>query len=521
MQLESHATPPQETPQQRYATLHRAIERGLDSDEIWRELAEVSLRLGHTDEAVDCLGHIRGAVVQQLVRSKLARAGAVADAEARAEGHPAAPAASNAGSRSKDGAPRLTKPRVQDHAVDALQYLFHQHMPLLVLMTTLAFPLVVGVGGLLTAGGSPFLLAAIAALPGLLVLGVVGAMGRQILVTSSQGVGDVPNVPEFGQLVADARRFFADAGIVLGTLLVPSLLALALGAPIATALPGLLVGAFFTPLAWALRQVRGDFGALSPTTLLRGVARSGVGYPGLVSVAWLLFAPAALAAWLVFGRPVWVQIAMVGPLCVVPLFVVSRLLGTWVDAHRADLGTLLVRPAPKPQLSAPRTARPAAARPPAAAQPASQRAVARKPAMKRPAPATAKAAQRAKGAAPAPRLPQRPAHLDHFEPPNLKRAAEAGAPVRAKPAAPAPVRNEPARPPAPPRPAPKAPAGDASAPAKPPAPAAPARPAEPRSIEGRSPRRGLSDAPDLSNLPGAVVVTGQERARQGAAARTR
>ncbi|MBL8751052.1 MAG: hypothetical protein JNK78_17975 [Planctomycetes bacterium] len=527
MQLESHATPPQETPQQRYATLHRAIERGLDSDEIWRELAEVSLRLGHTDEAVDCLGHIRGAVVQQLVRSKLARAGAVADAEARADGHSAAPAASNAGSRSKDGMPRLTKPRVQDHAVDALQYLFHQHMPLLVLMTTLAFPLVVGVGGLLTAGGSPFLLAAIAALPGLLVLGVVGAMGRQILVTSSQGVGDVPNVPEFGQLVADARRFFADAGIVLGTLLVPSLLALALGAPVATALPGLMVGAFFTPLAWALRQVRGDLGALSPTTLLRGAARSGVGYPGLVSVAWLLFAPAAATAWLVFGRPVWVQIAMVGPLCVVPLFVVSRLLGTWIDAHRADLGTLLVRPAPKAAPAVPSAARPAGTRPaarPAVAKAPAPRAVAQKPAMKRPTTAAAKVAQRAKGAAPAPRLPQRPAHLEHFEPPNLKRATDAGAPVapaRAKPAAPAPVRNEPARPPAPPRPAPKAPAGGTPAPAKPPAPAEPGRPAEPRSIEGRSPRRGLSDAPDLSNLPGAVVVTGQERARQGAAARTR
>ena len=38
-------------PEQRRATLHRAIERGLDSDELWKELAEVSLELGYDDEA--------------------------------------------------------------------------------------------------------------------------------------------------------------------------------------------------------------------------------------------------------------------------------------------------------------------------------------------------------------------------------------------------------------------------------------------------------------------------------------
>ena len=71
----------------------------------------------------------------------------------------------------------------------------HQHMPWLVLTTMLAFPLVVGLGGFLTAGGSPLLLAAIAALPGLTVLVIVAAMGHEILRSSSSGESDVPNLP--------------------------------------------------------------------------------------------------------------------------------------------------------------------------------------------------------------------------------------------------------------------------------------------------------------------------------------
>lgn len=531
MQLESHATPTQETPQQRYATLHRAIERGLDSDEVWRELAEVSLQLGHTDEAVNCLRRIRGAVVQQLVRSRLVRAGAMQERTGPAAAdHAAAPAASDAGGR-RHQPTRNNSTRLQDHVVDAVQYLLHQHMPLLVLMTTLAFPVVVGMGGFLTAGGSPFLLAAIAALPGLMVLAVVGAMGREILVTSSQGIGDVPNVPEFGALVADARRFLADAVLVLGSLLLPSLGAMALGAPAASTLPGLAIGAFFTPMAWALRQVRGDYGALSPTTLLRAVTRAGVSYVGLVLVCWLLFTPAATVAWIVCSRPVWVQIAMVGPLGVLPLFLSSRLLGTWLDAKRTDLASVLTCP--------PKAATNQAATPVSAPR---KKAVAKTNAPVQPRPTAA---------APQPRLPKRPAHLEHFTPPNLKRAqapaqaaprpaaprppAAAPAPSRQRPATTAPATKPAATPAAPNKPraalpkapaaapkaaeaAPKAPAPKTPVPApKPAEKPAPAKP-EPRAIEGRVPRRSLNDQPDLTHLPGAVVVKGRERQQHGAAA---
>ena len=64
MQLESHAAPIGETPQQRYASLHRAIERGLESDEVWAELTSVCQSLGHRGEALHCAQQIRNASVR-------------------------------------------------------------------------------------------------------------------------------------------------------------------------------------------------------------------------------------------------------------------------------------------------------------------------------------------------------------------------------------------------------------------------------------------------------------------------
>ncbi|HEX5053657.1 MAG TPA: hypothetical protein VFZ65_17895 [Planctomycetota bacterium] len=495
MQLESHATPTVETPQQRYASLHRAIERGLASDEVWKELADVSLRLGHGDEAVRCMHRIRNEAMRMALESRLVRLRLI-DENATDDGaksaHDAVPAASYAGPlvvASEEG----HRPGLREHVFDAVQYMFHQHMPWLVLTTTLAFPLVIGVGGFLTAGGSLLLLAAIAALPGLCVLAIVGAMGRQILIASSEGMSDVPAVPDFGVLVADGRRFLLDAGLVLGTLVAPPAAALALGAPIATALPCLVVGGFFAPLAWALRQVRGDFGALSPVTMLRGFQRCGTGYIGIVGLAWLLFAPAALVTWAVFGRPIWVQLAAVGPLCVVPIFLLSRLLGTWLDTMRMQLGAVLT--------CSPRTQRPQTHKP-------------------QPKGVAARAAAKAAEARPPQRGPQ----------------ARPGAPVRgaAAPARPGPTPNPPRRasrtPAAPartsakrPTPPPRetAPAQPRARASQPPAPRAePTKPTA-RAIEGVGPKSANTApaGPDLANLPGAVVVSGLERQRLGAAAR--
>jgi hypothetical protein len=396
--------------------------------------------------------------------------------------------------------------RLADHVVDAFQFLFHQQMPWLVLITTLAFPLVVGVGGFLNAGGSWLLLAAIAALPGLVVLAIVGAMGREVLLTSAEG-HDIQGLPGFHQLVLDARRFLTDVGLVFGTLIGPSLLAMACGLPLLPALPGLAIGAFFAPMAWTLRLLRSDYAALSPVVLVRGVSRTIRSYAGLAAVAVGLFLPAAAVAWVVFGRPVWVQIAVIGPLSVLPVFVASRLLGTWVDSQRHRLGTLLhaeVKPLAKPKTSAQpvKPAVPAAATKVAAkvATKVAPKAAAPAAAAVRPALTSQRPAQRPAAARPSPAAPAaRP-----------MTGATAAQPPRPRPAArPAPAAGKPVA---------KAVAQSTTKPAPTPAPA-PAKPA-PRAIEGRGPAtRRNSDAPVLAQMPGAVVVKGSERKRQGAAAK--
>lgn len=539
MQLESHATPAVESPQQRYATLHRAIERGLESDEVWKELAEVSVKLGHGDEAIRCMHKVRDEGLRRLVEIRLVRIGLIRDprADAATDDPTGVPAASDAGDYHYED----DRPGLQDHLADAIEYLLHQHMPWLVLATTLAFPLVIGLGGFLTAGGSIWLLAAMAAIPGLSVLAVVGAMGRRVLLSASNGSDEVPRFPELNVLLVDARRFLGDAALVLGTLIAPSVFAMAMGVPARTAVPGLLIGSFFTPMAWILRQLRGDFQALSPVNLVRATSRCGASYTVLVPVFWGLFAPAAFAAWLVAGRPIWVQIAAIGPLTVLPLFVVSRLLGTWVDRMRVELGGLV----PPPRAVAPvaEPSQPIAA--PIAKAPVAQPTVAPiAPQTVQPTVA-AKPAAEPVAASLAQRMPKRPTALEHFVPPvvePLQAAHAEPAPAPAPQARPAAARPVAARPAAA-RPAAAASADKSTKPAQPARPAAaaqpakPARPAqpaatkqsaaarpEPRAIEGKGPQRtpaSTNDLPDLAHMPGAMVVSGRDRVRHGAAAPVR
>ena len=87
MHLESHATPIGESPQQRYASLHRAIERGLASDEVWNELAGVCDALGNRGEALHCLHRIRDdALRTRAERAVLGGEGRGADQEGRDAG---------------------------------------------------------------------------------------------------------------------------------------------------------------------------------------------------------------------------------------------------------------------------------------------------------------------------------------------------------------------------------------------------------------------------------------------------
>lgn len=466
MKLESHATPLEGTPQQRYATLHRAIEQGLDSDDLWCELASVSSTLGHHREAQRCVARIRDVVR----RSKFERAFALGTkARSTQADHPAAaPAASNAGpTKRRAKRPELQKgdPGVVDHLVDAGQYMVHQHMPWLVLTTMLAFPLIVGVGGMLTAGESLVLLAALAAVPGLCVLTVVAAMAHEILHKSSNGEGDVPELPEFTQLLHGARTFLWDATLVLALFFGAPVAMTVAGMPLTNALPSLAIGIYFAPLAFALRHVRRDMRSFAPVFLWRAARRSGRGY-GLVALAiTLAFSPAVFVGSAVTSYAVWVQVAVVGPLCVLPTLAAARLLGTWLDTHRKSLGYLLTTDA-----SAPTGKQPLGIRQP------------QKPTERRDL--------------------RRPQALESFKPPVAKnvRTARKSAPAR-------PVRPASARP-GKKRPAPRAIEGRRPVTKSPdPAPAPQAQATD------------NTEVPEISGIAGAYMVTGEERQRRGAASR--
>lgn len=564
MQLQDITTPPpNEPPAVRYARLHRAAERGLASDELWKELAEVCVTLGHTDEAIRVLRRMSDGALRSRLEVQLARMGVIAAKEitqastvdhgqaafiAQRHGHPAAAAT--------DEVEPPPPPSVTEHLLDALQYLCHQHMPWVALVGTLAFPLMIGIGGFLTGGGSPLLLAALAALPGLCVLVVVAALSRRILVDSADGSSDAPAVAEPVQLLRDARRFAADTLLVAGALLGPSLLTLQLGVSWVAVLPGLLPGAVLLPLAWALRQVRSDFGALSPTVLLQAILRCGGRYFAIVGLFWALFAPALALAFATRSYAMWIQIAAVGPLLVLPLLMASRLVGTFLDAMRIPLGCLLLpasgsvgtvaaqevavtpavatmrqTPHEAPQQLAQRVERPLGQQP---GQPAKQPlagAASVKPAAAARAPV--QAAGQAQRQAPKPGQSQterRPAAAQQRRqaPPAQTTAPrpqpariEGRAPVRA----PAPTAKPEARPAA--RQAAPAPvAATTHAPARQTAAARPVTAVSARVAPKPSPGpaaapRTAPAVPGLANIPGATVVTGAERAKAGAAARRR
>ncbi|MGE3171698.1 MAG: hypothetical protein AB7O97_03670 [Planctomycetota bacterium] len=548
MQLENIATPQEDTtPELRYASLHRAVERGMASDEVLRELAEICLQLGHHDEAVRVHGNMKAGPLRDHVASRLARRGLI---------HRASGPTKNSFDDTDfedDG-----DPSIREHVLDSIQYLCQSHMPAVALLTMLAFPLVVGVGGFLTSGGSPWLFAGLAALPGLCVLGVVGAMGRQIFLQSADGEEEVPAIPAPTDMVQFAKRYLGDVLIVLGILVAPSLTLLWFEAPLVSSLPGLLLGMSLVPIALILRQIRGDIGALSPVALVRGIGCC-KGYARVTAAFWMAFAPAAIAFWSSLGHAVYLQIAIVGPLAVLPTFATARLLGTFVEVHRSRLGLLLY---PQGKVSAattaksttsavgnrpnhtplrrtparPAPARPAPARPapqPTAARPAPTPTSARPTLGSTPAPASApRRAPAARQAAPAsqPALPKKPPQLERKaidvtpQPGNLARRPQPEDWMAEPPKAPprpaahiegrAPKQSPPARKAAEPK----------AQPARGAAPKADPMQLAKKQVK-RAPTAHLEDndlpGPDLSNIPGATIITGEDRERMGASSRRR
>jgi hypothetical protein len=459
VQLETHATPFDASPQQRYATLHRAIEQGRDSDDVWCELALVSSKMGHHDEAKRCALRVRN--TSRLAPSLRKLVGVIDHTDVIPTG---APAASDAGPTEK----REDHPNTSEFLADAAQFMVYQHMPWLVLITMMSFPLTVGLGGSLINEGSLLMLAAMAALPLLTIVTVIAAMCHEVLRSSSNGHDDVPDIPEFGRLLHGSRSFLIDASLIASLYVgLPYVLATTVF-NWSTILPVMTLGILITPLAFSLQQLRRDYCALSPIFMAKAVRRAGYRYFVISLAITAAFTPALLALLYVGAHPLWLQISIVGPMCVIPILAASRLMGSWIDANRDHLGDLLIANITT-----------------VTDQPAAEYNRATKP--------TARSAQRAERTEPSRK--RRQAH---------PKAQEAG------------LKH--------PQPSMAASKTDS----QPPTPAP-----TPRAIAGRPPElwdhrkaksdhpqtHNLQDVPDLGHMPGAVIVTGTDRAREGAASR--
>lgn len=321
-----------QTPQLRYASLHRSIERGMATDEVWSELSRTCLGLGFNDEAVRAYREVEAPHLRRSLAVLLARHGLISDAEKRLNVEPSKTGA--AGVQVVEGDP---KPDFGQQLADSVHCLFMEHMPLTVIVATLTFPLVVGLGGFLTAGSHFFLLPAIALLPGLSVLGIVGAMGRRIMVDAGQGIYDPPRVPAFRELTQEAARFLTDMTILGLVLLGPGTTMFLLTGHLAAGISSLALGMFLMPMALLLRELSDDWRALSPMVLLRAVGRAGPSYLAVSLTILAMMLPALLSGLATVGTHLYLQIAVIGPLVVVPLFVASRLLGNFFHAHHESL----------------------------------------------------------------------------------------------------------------------------------------------------------------------------------------
>jgi hypothetical protein len=386
MEFTQMTTPPEQSPQMRYASLHRAVERGMISSTTWIELTQVCLQLRYFEEARRAVENITDPERRVYFERLLMRH---ANPQPTASAQPAAaPAGSSALARASSSEPhpiagagpqvlRRAPEPFSEEILDSFRFLFLDHMPLTVIVATMTFPVVLGLGGFLTSG-SPFLvLPLIALLPGLCVLGLVGAMSRRILLNASRGIDDPPRVPDAKTLAREAGLALRDLGALGSVFFGPTVLLILLGAPFGSVLLSMLLGGFLLPMAMLIRQVTPDWRALSPNVLFPAVPRGGLEYAAAAGVIIGLFAPAAAAAWVTAGSHLYLQVSVIGPLSVAPLFIAARLVGRVLDRNRTALTPLLGEPAPVPQAAPAQpepaaTAQPRPAPQPRAAAPAAQ-----------------------------------------------------------------------------------------------------------------------------------------------------
>lgn len=336
MRLEDNiaAPPPALSPELRYASLHRAIEKGIDSDSTYVELVKVCLQLGKQDEARNTFAKVNSPRERVHLQNLLLRHRVIEKPVLTAE---------------ECGIESIQVRRsFRGEIAGAGHFLFVDHMPLTTITMTAAFPLVVGLGGFVSQKLHSPWLANIALLPALFALAIVFAVARRVLLDARRGLEDAPSLHGSKDMLLEGGFAMLDT-VLLGTLFLgPGIVMTQLDVPLPGSLLALAVGAFLLPMALMLRVVRCDWQSLSLQTLFATIVKGGLPYVRTAGTIAALFLPALLAGISTSGSRLYLALSVIGPLSVAPLFLAARLMGRLVDAEGERLGAFAAEPVPEP-----------------------------------------------------------------------------------------------------------------------------------------------------------------------------
>lgn len=297
---------------EQYALLHRLIEKGRNDEETWARLVLACIELERKDEALEAFARVTSSGVRRDLQDRLADRG-WAEPIRRDEAHLALVTESD------------MKLSTREKLVAALQFLAEPQLRSAVVLGTIAFPVTLALGGLLTAAADSVPLRLLACLPPLLMVGMVGAFGRGVFRHALEAREDACELPAMQLFSRENLRRLGDVGALAGVLTTPAVATTLLGQPPLAALL-LLLAAFVMPMALALRFSGAPWRSLAPGAVLDAVRRS-PSYPSTAGAAMLLFTPAIGVFLLSTGKPFYILVSVVGPLSVAPFFVTMCMLG--------------------------------------------------------------------------------------------------------------------------------------------------------------------------------------------------
>lgn len=323
---------------ERYAELHRLIEKGQDDEDTWAQLTLACIGLDRREEALEGFARVHAPGVRRDLQDRLADRGwtkPVRRTQARTVAVTEADLSLS------------TTEKLQE----SLQFLFEPRLRRAAVLGTIAFPLSLALGGLLTAAGPWSLLRLVAAVPPLLLVGMVAAFGRHLLAHAVRASDDARELPDLRTLWREGPRALREV-MAAATAFVAPAAALALLDETGLALLLLAASAFLLPAAVALRCTGHAWRQITPRLLLASV-RPMPSYVCLARVVTLLFIPAMAAFVAALGQPLFILVSVVGPLSVVPFLVAMRMLGWTLHYEGARLARPPAKPAARPGAHSP------------------------------------------------------------------------------------------------------------------------------------------------------------------------